>query len=841
MFYAFPQRELPESLRLLAELASDSFWSWSHAGDELWRSLDPEKWELTENPWIILQDISSERLDELSRDSKLCEELQRVAEERQQYLSQPTWYEQEHAGADMGVIAYFCMEFGLGNALPLYAGGLGILAGDYLKAASDLGVPVVGVGLLYQEGYFRQFIDANRRQQEVYTYNDPTSLAIQPVMATAGNWLRVSVALPGRELSLRVWQTQIGRVTLYLLDSNDPINSPIDRGITGKLYGGGQELRFLQEIVLGIGGFRALTAMGLNVDVCHLNEGHTAFVVLERARSCIEKTGLSFREALWATRAGNVFTTHTPVAAGFDAFPAALVEEYFPFFGDYLGKLGLSLDEFLGLGRNDPKNASEPFNMAYLALRGCSFVNGVSQLHGTVSRRIFQPLFPGWPVDEIPVGHVTNGIHVPSWDSAWADALWTESCGKGRWLDAMENLCDAINCVDDKELLTFRTRQRSRLIDSTRFRLARHLGQRGERPEIVEQVSQFLDPNVLTLCFARRFAEYKRPNLLLVDPDRLLRLLNDPGHPIQIIVAGKAHPADETGKRMLTEWIDFAMRPDARGRIVFLEDYDMAVAQDLVQGADVWINTPRRPWEACGTSGMKVLVNGGLNLSVLDGWWAEAYSPELGWALGNGEEIPDPGHDAVDAQELYRLLEEEVIPEFYDRDQEGIPRKWVAQMRKSMGTLAPHFSSNRMVREYLEQYYIPAAGTIRRRQEKDALLARELSAWQIRLEKHWEHLRFGEMDIHMGEGCWKFEIQVYLGEIAPEWVQVQLYAEPANGEPAVCQIMERGLDITGSVNGYRYSATVSAARPAEHYTARIVPYHPEASVPTEINLVKWQR
>jgi len=842
MLYTFLQRELPERLRPLAEIASDSFWSWSHAGDKVWRLLNPEKWELTENPWIVLQDISRERLDELARDSEFCEELQRAAKERQQYLSRPTWYEQEHADADLGVIAYFCMEFGLGNALPLYAGGLGVLAGDYLKAASDLGLPVVGVGLLYQEGYFRQFIDANRQQQEVYTYNDPTSLAIRPALAKSGGWLRVSVELPGRELSLRVWQVQVARGTLYLLDSNDPINSPIDQGITGKLYGGGRESRLLQEIVLGIGGLRTLEAMGLNIELCHLNEGHAAFVILERVRLLMERTRTSFAEALWALRAGNIFTTHTPVAAGFDSFSPSLVEEYFGASSAYLRKLGLSLEEFLALGRKNRTNDTEPFNMAYLALRGCAWVNGVSRLHGDVSRRIFQPLFPGWPTGDIPITHITNGVHVPSWDSAWADALWTGSCGKGRWLKETEALPDAIHRLEDKELLRFRSRQRARLIDSARLRLARHLGQRGETQEVVERVSEFLDPNVLTLSFARRFTEYKRPNLLLADPDRLLRMLNDPKRPIQLIVAGKAHPADEVGKRLVTEWVEFSMRPEAFGRVVFLEDYDIALAQDLVQGADVWINTPRRPWEACGTSGMKVLVNGGLNLSVLDGWWAEAYAPGLGWALGDEGKRSQPRADSIDAQELYRILEEEVIPEFYDFDHAGIPRKWVARMRKSMATLTPYFSGNRMIREYLERLYLPAAEAVRRRLNERARLARELNEWQVQLEKHWEHARFGDLEtVHTEDGRWNFRVQVFLGEISPESVQVQLYAEAVDGEPAVRQAMERDIEIAGSVNGYRYSASVSAARPAEHYTARIIPYHTDASVPLELSLVKWQR
>jgi len=706
-------RPVPAGLEILAELALDLRWTWSHGGDALWRTVDPDAWERTRNPWVILQGVPAGRLEALSRDAPFREELDRIVAARTRDRSARTWFAGRDAGAALRCAAYFSMEYGLGAALPLYAGGLGILAGDFLKASSDLGVPVVGVGILYQEGYFRQMIDAEGRQQETYPYNDPGSLPVRPARGPDGSWLRVTLSLPGRELSLKVWLATVGNVPLLLLDSNDPLNGPFDRGIAAKLYGDGAETRFLQEIVLGIGGWRALRGMGFEPEVCHLNEGHAALVPIARAAELAERDGLTFEEALWATRAGNVFTTHTPVAAGFDAFAPALVHKYFR--APLAGPRGPGPDRLLALGRRDPGNAGEPLSMAHLAMRTCGFANGVSRLHGAVSRGIFRQLYPGWPLPEVPVGHVTNGVHVPSWDSQSADQLWTRACGKERWLGAPEGLARAIEGLSDAELWEFRGVGRQELVRYARARLAAQFGQRGADPEDVARARHVLDPNALTLGFARRFASYKRPNLLLADPARLARLLALPGRPVQIVVAGKAHPADEEGKRLLEAWVAFVRQPAMRSRAVVLEDYDIALAQKLVEGVDVWINTPRRPWEACGTSGMKLLVNGGLNLSERDGWWAEAYEPGVGWALGDGAEHPEPGWDSVEAGQLYRILEEEVIPAFYERDAQGVPRGWVTRMRASMARLTPTYSTNRMLGEYVERLYLPAAAAFRRR------------------------------------------------------------------------------------------------------------------------------
>ncbi|MGA8135409.1 MAG: alpha-glucan family phosphorylase [Pseudomonas gingeri] len=832
--YAFSPRELPEQLFILTELALNLRWTWNHALDGLWEAIDPMLWERTHNPWMILQNASPQRFEALCRDTSFSQTLTQAIEEHRRYLGEPGWYAQQSAPADSARIAYFSMEFGLSEAFPLYAGGLGVLAGDYLKTASDLGAPVVGVGLLYQEGYFRQSIDSAGRQHEAYPYNDPTSLPIQPAIGSDGAWLKVALQLPGRTLHLRVWQAIVGRTRLYLLDSNDLLNGAGDRGITSKLYGGGSQMRLLQEVVLGIGGWTVLEALGIDVDVCHLNEGHAALLVLERARCFMHKMGVSFREAWWATRAGNVFTTHTPVAAGFDVFPATLIGKYAR---PYLEDCDLSLRELLALGRRDPLDDDEPFNMAFLALRGCAQCNGVSRLHGEVSRRLFSDLYPRWPFQEVPVGHVTNGVHVPSWDSVWSDHLWTTCCGKERWLGSVESLPGPLSDSDDQALWTMAGEQRLDLVKYARQRLAWHLGQRGESVQQVEEAAQVLDPNCLTLGFARRFTDYKRPNLLLHDPDRLTRLLTDEQRPVQLIIAGKAHPDDEQGKQLIQAWMDFVHRPGLRRHVVFLEDYDLELAQHLVQGVDVWINTPRRPWEACGTSGMKVLVNGGLNLSERDGWWAEAYQPDCGWAIGTD----GPSDDVVDAECLYRLLEDAVVPSFYTRDTQGIPRAWVQRMRASMSQLGPQFSSNRMLLEYLERFYQPAIQAFRRRREDQAGLARGLQAWQKALSAGWDNIHFGTLDAHRDGDQLHISVPVYLGEIAPEWVKVELCAALRDESPALCLPMTASGPIPGAVHGYIFSLSMAVTRPLEDYTPRVRAWHPEAFLPAENALIAWQR
>jgi starch phosphorylase len=829
-----------EGFDSLTELALDMRWSWNHATDEVWRQLDPVLWEITNNPWVVLQTVSRNQIERVLADPVFRKSVDDHVRASRQAAETPAWFQRDHSGSLLTCAAYFSMEFMLSEALPIYSGGLGNVAGDQLKAASDLGVPVVGVGLLYQQGYFRQVIDKNGEQQALFPYNDPGQLPITPLRHPNGEWLRLEIALPGYSVWLRAWQVQVGRVKLYLLDSNDAANIPAHRGITSELYGGGPELRLKQELLLGIGGWRLLGALGIQPEVCHLNEGHAAFAVLERARNFLEETGQPFEVALAVTRAGNLFTTHTAVAAGFDRFPPALIEQYLS--GYARQKLGITLHDLLALGRQNPNDSSESFNMAYLAFRGSGAVNGVSRLHGKVSRRLFLPLFPRWPEDEIPVGHVTNGVHTPTWDSAPADDLWTESCGKERWLGTTETLEQNIRRVPDSDLWQFRTAASKSLVEYARERLSRLLASSGAPVEEVEAAKHLFDPNALTLGFARRFATYKRPNLLLHDPPRLLRLLSDPQRPVQLIIAGKAHPADQAGQALIQEWIYFIRRPEARPHVIFLSDYDMHLTEHLVQGVDVWLNTPRRPWEACGTSGMKVLVNGGINLSELDGWWAEAYTPEVGWALGDRQEHgDDTAWDAAEADALYGLLEREVLPEFYTRDGQGIPTAWVARMRKSMASLTPRFSAERAVREYTEQHYLPGAATYRERAADKGAVGKAVVNWERTLKQKWDTLRFGDVKVQTNAAQHIFEVEVYLNALDPNAVRVELYADGINGSSPIRQEMTRGQPPAGEPRRGIYRALASATRLASDYTARIIPHRAGVAVPLEVDPILWQR
>lgn len=824
----------------LAELALDMRSSWGHAADHVWQRLDSALWALTHNPWVVLQTVSKEKLQQVLADSDFRRHIDDLVKDRREAAQAPAWFQQTCVKAPLSCVAYFSMEFMLSEALPIYSGGLGNVAGDQLKAASDLGIPLVGVGLLYQQGYFCQVIDQAGMQQEFYPFNDPGQLPITPLRKSNGEWLRLEVELPGHSVWLRAWQVQVGRVKLFLLDSNDSANYPADRGIASELYGGGSELRLKQEILLGIGGWRLLVALGIKPEVCHLNEGHSAFAVLERTRGFMLDAGQSFEVSLSTTRAGNVFTTHTAVAAGFDHFAPALIEQYLGVYART--QLGISTHDLLALGRENPSDDQEPFNTAYLAIRGSGAVNGVSRLHGKVSRQLFAPIFPRWPQVEVPVGHVTNGIHVPTWDSEAADELWTQACGKSRWLGAIDALEQNIRDISDARLWQFRSAARQSLVGYARERWSRQLAASGAPSDVVERAKHLFDCNTLTLGFARRFAGYKRPNLLLHDPDRLLRLLSDPQRPVQLILAGKAHPADRTGQALIQQWTLFIERSAAHARVAFLSDHDMHLTEQLVQGVDVWLNTPRRPWEACGTSGMKVLVNGGINLSELDGWWAEAFTPALGWALGDGREHEDDAaSDAADAECLYDLLEREVIPEFYRRDEQGIPRAWVARMRESMAQLTPRFSTNRSVCEYTLQHYLPAACAHAGRAADNGAVGVRIANWRRSLAQHWAALRFGEMQIRSDDKQHFFEVPVYFGDLDPDAVQVELYANGFETAEPERVTMTRAWQLVGASNGYCYQAGVSAARPVSHYTARLMPYLQGVAVPLEAMQILWQR
>jgi starch phosphorylase len=818
----------------LTELALNLHWSWSHRADEIWEALDSYLWQTTQNPWVILQTVSQDKIDALLATPKFQQRVTEMLRHKHAAHASDAWFQKKHEGAALTTAAYFSMEFMLTEALPIYSGGLGNVAGDQMKAASDLGVPVVGVGLLWGQGYFRQDFDADGMQRALYPVNDPGQLPIQPLRRADGEWLRLQLQLPGSRIWLRCWQVLVGRRKLYLLDANDFANTAAQRGITSELYGGDAEMRLKQEIVLGIGGWRLLRALGIDPEVCHLNEGHAAFAVLERARFYMEDHQVSFEVALAVTRAGNLFTTHTAVPAGFDRFDPELVRKYL---GRYAKEeLSISGESLLALGRANAGDASEPFNMAYLALHGSGQVNGVSKLHGEVSRQIFGPLFPRWPSAEVPIGSVTNGIHVPTWDSAAADALWTKVCGANRWRDDCPS-ADDVRQLTDADLWEMRGASRKTMIARAHERHVRQLSAEGD-PKLDATVV-FMDV-VLSFGFARRFATYKRPDFLLHDSERLIRLLTDPRRPVQLVLAGKAHPQDLPGQELIRKWNDFIKRPEVRGHVVFLSDYDMQMAQELVQGMDLWINTPRRPWEACGTSGMKVLANGGLNLSELDGWWAEAYSPEVGWAIGDGREHgDDPAWDAAEAEAMYTLLENEVIAEFYERSAEGLPVKWLHRVRESMAQLTQRFSASRAIREYTENHYLPAAAGYKERAANNGMVGAELFQWKQETQRHWGSVRFGALQVESPEGHYRFQVEVLPGDVAADDLRVELYANGVSGGGQVVEAMT-AQNADGAAGVLQYTVEVPATRPASDYTPRVLPRRPPGLLPLESTLVLWR-
>jgi len=809
----------------LAALALDMRWSWNHNADELWQQLAPALWAQTHNPWLVVQSVSGDMVRRLLMSPGFKERLDDIERRKEDEDARVGWFKTTYRDSALKHVAYFSMEFMLGESLPIYVGGLGNVAGDQLKAASDLDVPVTGIGLLYQRGYFRQSFNEWGDQQAANPFNDPGQLPVKPLRLPNGEWVRVEITLLGRPLWLRAWQVQTGRSRLFLLDSNDAANAPEHREITGEVYGGGMETRIKQEIVLGIGGWRLLQIMGISPEVCHLNEGHAAFVVLERAYDMMQELSVNFETALAITRAGNLFTTHTAVAAGFDHFDPWLVNKYL---GPYASeKLGISMHDLMALGRQDANNEQEGFNMAYLAVHGSRGINGVSKLHGQVSRHLFEPLFNRWPTEEVPIGHVTNGVHVPTWESEPADGIWADAVGKDRWKGPTESFAEQIQKVADYKLWEMRNAARAALLNYVK-----------------ESSGNVFSPAVLTIGFARRFVPYKRPDLLLMDEDRLVRLLTNYHQPVQLVIAGKAPPYDQSGKDLIKRWIQFIKRTNLGQHVVFLQDYDMLMAAHLVGGMDVWLNTPQRPWEASGTSGMKVLVNGGVNLSELDGWWVEAYTPEVGWALGDGLEHGfDPALDKQESEALFDLLEKQVIPEFYDRNADGIPVTWIKRVRNSMATLTSNFSAGRTVREYTENYYLPAAAAYLSRAAHGGELGKRILQGKQELDARWGQLKFGELKVSkhsLGNEHTEYDIEVtvFLDGLNTNAVAVELVAGAVNGG----DLFRLEMKISGeNEEGWiRYTGSVPASRPAADYTPRIIAKSEIISVPLEYSRILWQ-
>jgi len=703
------EQQLPAPLLPLKQLAWNYWWSWSADGASVFRDLDAEIWEECEhNPRQLLARTSPYRLAQAATDPVYLERIRRLDQLFQDYMSQSSSWPRVGSAVitPANPVAYFCAEFGVHNSLPLYSGGLGILAGDHLKSASDLQLPLIAIGLLYRYGYFVQRLRTDGWQEEHYGETFPSELPIQLVRDHDGSPLQVEVLIRERNVLAQVWRAEVGRVSLYLLDTNIPENVETDRWVTGHLYGGDRETRIVQEMLLGIGGVRLLRKLGIKPHVFHLNEGHSAFLTLELAREVIQTEGRSMAEATERVRAQCVFTTHTPVAAGNDEFDAALVSRCFG--STYLRELGLNQEEFLGLGRVNAKNSAERFGLTPLAIRMCRSTNGVSKKHGEVSRDLWKQLWPNATIDEIPITHITNGVHAPTWVSPLLRYLYEKYIGSD-WtiqLQDRERWKEAVATIPDEEMWIAHSLLKERLVAFLRYRSFQSRKAAGEKADYIEAANSLFDPKALTIGFARRVAGYKRWNLLLTDPDRILRLINDEARPVQFVFAGKAHPQDEGSKRILQQLAQWKYDVRVRQRAVFLEDYDQEIARQLVQSVDVWLNVPRRPLEASGTSGEKVAMNGGLNLSILDGWWLEGYDGTNGFAVGNGVDTEDvPKIDASDAQSLYRVLEEDVVPLYYDRDDNKVPRKWIAMMRRAIQTLAPDYNSDRMVEDYAREIY----------------------------------------------------------------------------------------------------------------------------------------
>lgn len=788
-FQAVPR--IPERLGRLRELAYNFWWSFSPDALELFARLDPSLWEeLNHNPVLLLRRIPQPRLNEAARDPETLALYDSVLGRLDFYLGRKNTRAQERWPELSGrTIAYFCAEFAIHESLPMYSGGLGVLAGDHLKSASDLGVDLVGVGLLYSQGYFIQRLDEKGLQKELYPQVDPSSLGITLLRAPDGAPMRIWVDLPERRLWAQIWEARVGRTRLLLLDAALPENLPSDRAITYQLYGGDKTMRLCQEILLGIGGVRALRAAGIPIAAYHMNEGHSAFLVLELARELVSQ-GLSFAEARHALRARSVFTTHTPVPAGHDVFAPEQIELHL---GWLRQALGLSPEAFLALGRENPRDNQEHFSMTVLALKMSAFANGVSALHGEVSRKLWRRVYPGALQQEIPIGHITNGIHTQTWLAPEMGALYDRYLPPG-WRERLEEpgILDKVEQIPDEELWAVRQQLRRRLIAYARKSLKNARLRRGESPRLVEAAVRTLDPDVLTIGFARRFVTYKRGDLLLRDVERLKALVGNRERPVQFLFAGKAHPHDRAGKEVLQRVFQAERLPGLDGHVVFLENYDLRLGRLLTRGVDVWLNTPRRPREASGTSGQKVPLHGGINLSVFDGWWCEGYDGQNGWAFGEREEYADPDlQDEADALALYRLLEEEVVPLFYERDDEGIPRRWLQKVKRSIQTVVPRFHTDRMVSDYVKQMYSPAIALGDTCERDNFAKAREIAAQEAKIQSGWEQVRIELVSpsqradfVEVGQTL-PVVARLYPGPFSPEGLLVELVYGPVRSDEEI--------------------------------------------------------
>ncbi len=843
---------LPFQLEPLRALAYNLHWTWNGLSRSLFNRLDPELWESTHhNPVLVLGRISQDRLDEVASDVGFLAHLKRAHDALQAYLKSPTWFSRNYPHLDQMQIAYFSFEFGLTECLQSYSGGLGILAGDHLKAASDLGIPLVAIGVNFKDGYFQQYLNSEGWQQERYERNDFENQPMKLVTNGKNQPITVHVSIPDGEVAMQLWEIKVGRISLYLLDTNLEANTPEQRAITERLYGGDTETRIRQEIILGVGGIRALKALGHQPNVCHMNEGHSAFLSLERIRQFMKEEGLTFDEAKNAGYHSNIFTTHTPVPAGIDMFSKHQVEKYLS--NSYQQETGISKQDFFRLGTITPEENTDRFNMAHLAMNTSGYINGVAKLHGEVSRKMWVGGFKDIPFNEIPIGHVTNGVHIRSHLAPEMEELLTRYLGE-EWLSdpATPRIWEHIEKIPDEELWRSHERRRERLVAFTRRRLRQQIADRGGDARQLHLAGEVLDPAALTIGFARRFATYKRATLIFRDPERLAELLLNPDYPVQIIIAGKAHPQDTQGKHFIQNIFRFANSETFRKKIVFIENYDMNVARYLVEGCDLWLNNPQRPMEASGTSGMKVIANGGLNFSVLDGWWDEAFDASLGWKIGDREETENLElRDEIEAREIYHTLEHSIIPAFYDRGDDKLPRKWVRMMKNSMRVLTPQFNTSRMVKEYFLNYYLPAYEKREFLSEKNWTVLREFTAWKHQIRDAWKDVSVIGVETDSRTSVCKtgdkytVKATIHLGALTPADVDVQLYYGP-DGIPDISAnrtvSMKPKTRNEGNDNLYTFTGTILCTDTGRFgVTVRVLPRHRLQAHPFETGCIEWAK
>ncbi len=838
---------LPETLRPILDLAYNVWFSWNQQGLRLFRHMDRDLWEKTgHNPVDMLSSISQGRIMDLMEDDGFLSQMKRTADAFEDYMSEKGVYSFLLSQPIDFTIAYFSMEFGLTESIPIYSGGLGILAGDHLKSSSDLRLPLCGVGLLYRHGYFTQYLSWDGWQQEESTNNDFYHMALILETGKDGKPVKISVDLGGRTCFAQIWRCQVGRIPLYLLDTNLEENHPDDRNITGGLYAGNMEDRLRQEIILGVGGMRALQALEIDPMVYHMNEGHSFLVGLERIGMLMRDHRLDFATAREVVRASLVFTTHTPVPAGNDVFEISLMEKYLK---GYVESLGIGWRDFLALGRKNPFDDKENFGATVFALKNSAYRNGVSKLHGKVSRDMWKEIWSNVGAEDIPISSITNGIHIPSWISAEMADLFERYLGP-KWKEDPDNqkVWERIDDIPDAELWSTHQRRRERLVAFSRKRLARQIEARGGKPDDIRRAMETLHPDALTIGFAKRFAAYKRGLLLFHDIERLKKIISNKDLPVQIIISGKAHPRDHEGKAIIQRITHIAREEPFRSRVVFIEDYNMNIARYLVEGVDIWLNNPRRPLEACGTSGMKATANGALNLSVQDGWWVEGYAPDLGWSIGNGEVYEDHQYqDEVESKAIYDLLEQEIIPLFYDRGLDGLPRGWIAMMKRSMRTLCPQFNSNRMVEEYTDRCYVEAGLNSRKLSADGYRNAKELVSWLGNLRKNWNQVRITDIGHSDGD---EVEVHseivikatVHLGPVKPSDVSVQTYYGRIDDGGNLCEISKVTMEHGGELGKgeHVFQTRIQCEKTGRFgYTVRILPSHSNLVCPIDSGLISW--